>query len=53
MGKIFAIFNLSGNIPDFKDWLIIKDNGFNTTGSRNLMRLLDIPSYPVLVFDLI
>ena len=48
----FAIFNLSGNIPVIRDWLIIKINDVTIDGLINFSNSVEIESYPALLFRL-
>ena len=48
----FAIFNLSGNIPVIRDWLIIKVNDGTIDGLINFSNSVEIESYPALLFGL-
>ena len=48
----FAIFNLSGNTPVIRDWLIIQVNDGTIDGLINFSNSVEIESYPALLFSL-
>ena len=48
----FAIFNVSGNIPVIRDWLIIKVNDGTLDGLINFSNSVEKGSYPALLSGL-
>ena len=48
----FAIFDLSGNIPVVRDWLIIKVNDGTIDWLINFSNSVEIESYSALLFGL-
>ena len=52
IGKILAIFNLSGNIPLFRDWFIIICKGSDSNGFSFFKRIVEISSNPALCLEL-
>ena len=50
VGITLAILSLSGNIPEFNNWIINRVSGLIITGAITLNNFDDISSYPQLFF---